>query len=61
MEESPDRVVMREELCRLVQRDPETIRRWIKAKRLPKPDVAITPRSTGWRLSTLRAAGVGVA
>jgi hypothetical protein len=36
----------------------ETIRLWIRDKRIPAPDVKITSKSHGWKLSTLRAAGI---
>ncbi|MDB5957529.1 MAG: hypothetical protein JWP60_4137 [Ramlibacter sp.] len=35
----------------------ETIRVWIKRGKLPPPDVKLSLRTMGWRLSTLRAAG----
>ena len=38
----------------------ETVRRWRKDGKLPKPDVQLTRRSVGWRLSTLRAAGINL-
>jgi len=51
-------VIYRSELCRLTGVGSETIRRWIKAKKIPPPDVAISRKTTGWRLSTLHAAGI---
>lgn len=36
----------------------ETIRRHLKAKKLPPPDVQLSRQTTAWRLSTLQAAGV---
>lgn len=38
----------------------ETIRQWIKAKKLPPPDVALSRKTTGWKRSTLAAAGVNL-
>lgn len=38
----------------------EALRRWVRDKKLPPPDVAITRRTVGWRLSTLQAAGIGL-
>lgn len=38
----------------------ETLRRWIKAGKLPKPDVHLSQKSMGWRMSTLRAAGINL-
>lgn len=55
-----DRVIWRPELQELMGVTSETIRRWMKEKRLPPPDVAMTRRKVGWRLSTLRAAGVNL-
>lgn len=57
----PDRIIYRSELGTLLNGAcSETIRRYIKAGKIPKPDVAITRKTTGWKLSTLQAAGVGV-
>jgi hypothetical protein len=39
----------------------ETLRRWMKAGKLPKPDVDLSHRTRGWRLSTLRRAGIKLA
>lgn len=36
----------------------ETVRRWIKQGKLPKPDVDFSARTRGWKLSTLRRAGI---
>ena len=56
-----DRVVWRSELMALTNvTSSETIRRWMKEGKLPKPDVALSQRTTGWRLSTLKAGGVNV-
>jgi len=38
----------------------ETVRQWIKAKKLPPPDVALSRKTTGWKRSTLEAAGVNL-
>ena len=55
-----DRVIMRDDLCAQLDVHRETVRRWLRDGRLPKPDVAITVRRIGWRRSTLVAAGIGV-
>lgn len=56
-----DRVIWRSELMKLCNvTSTETIRRWLKEDRLPKPDVRLSQRTTGWKLSTLRAAGINV-
>ncbi|MNL55305.1 hypothetical protein D3C87_1787080 [compost metagenome] len=57
---SADRVIYRSELCRMTGVGSEAVRRWIKAKKIPPPDVAISQKTMGWRLSTLRAAGIGL-
>jgi hypothetical protein len=38
----------------------ETIRRWIKAGKLPPPDVAMSLRARGWSLATLHAHGIKI-
>jgi len=57
---STDRIIYRRELCTLTGVGSEAIRRWIKANKLPPPDVAISQKTMGWRLSTLQAAGIGL-
>jgi predicted DNA-binding transcriptional regulator AlpA len=56
-----DRVILRNELQEIMSVTSESIRRWIRAGRLPAPDVAISRKTLGWRLSTLRAAGINIA
>ena len=56
-----DRMVTRAELAQLLGGvSSETIRRHLKAKKLPPPDVQLSRQTAAWRLSTLQAAGVGV-
>ncbi len=55
-----DRVIWRSDLCVLLGVGSEAIRRWMKSGKLPAPDVALSARTMGWRLSTLRAAGIGL-
>lgn len=56
-----DRMVTRAELAQLLGGvSSETIRRHLKAKRLPPPDVQLSRKTAAWRLSTLQGAGVGV-
>lgn len=38
----------------------ETMRKWIKAGKLPSPDVSMSSRTMGWRISTLRNAGINL-
>jgi predicted DNA-binding transcriptional regulator AlpA len=56
-----DRVVWRRELQQAVKVSSETIRRWMLDGRLPEPDVNLSNRTKGWRVSTLRAAGINLA
>ena len=56
-----DRVIWRPQLQELMGVTSETVRRWMKDKRLPPPDVAMSRRTLGWRISTLRASGVNLA
>lgn len=55
-----DRLIFREDLVTTLGVGKEALRRWIKAGKLPKPDVAITRRTMAWKLSTLQAAGIGL-
>jgi len=55
-----DRIVWRSDLYDLIGVCSETVRQWIKAGKLPKPDVQISTKRMGWRLSTLRATGIGL-
>lgn len=36
----------------------ETVRVWIRDKKVPEPDVQLSLRTQGWKASTLRAAGL---
>jgi predicted DNA-binding transcriptional regulator AlpA len=53
-----DRVIYRQDLCTLLGVGSEAMRRWLKAGKLPKPDVDISQKTRGWKVSTLRAAGI---
>lgn len=55
-----DRVIWRADLPALFHVSSETIRRWLKEGKLPKPDVDLTRVSKGWRMSTLRDAGINL-
>ena len=55
----PDRIIWRRDLCAALGGvSSETLRRWMKEDKLPKPDVDLSARTRGWRLSTLRKAGL---
>ena len=56
-----DRLILKTELCEALQVKPDTVSKWIKSGKLPKPDTAISRRVTGWMQSTLTAAGVNLA
>ena len=60
MSESIDRVIYRAVFQQMLGVKSVTLRKWMKSGKIPKPDVAITARTLGWRLSTLQAAGIGV-
>lgn len=53
-----DRVIYRSDLCKMLGVGSEAMRRWLKAGKVPPPDVAISRKTMGWRLSTLQAAGI---
>lgn len=55
-----DRIVWRSDLYATIGVCSETVRQWIKAGKLPKPDVQISTKRMGWRLSTLRGIGIGL-
>ncbi|MDR1310501.1 MAG: hypothetical protein LBK01_01300 [Burkholderiaceae bacterium] len=55
-----DRVIFRKELMQNMQVCSETIRRWRKTNRLPVPDVHISRKIQGWRLSTLQRHGINL-
>lgn len=55
-----DEVIWRQDFQRKMKVCSETMRRWIRDGRLPKPDVQISHKTMGWRVSTLRAAGINL-
>lgn len=55
-----DRIVWRSELYELIDVCSETVRQWMKQGKLPKPDVQISNKRMGWKLSTLQATGIGL-
>lgn len=52
-----DPIVWRKDLQAALDVTSETIRRWLKDSKLPKPDINPTRRCMGWRRSTLKASG----
>lgn len=55
-----DRVIWRRELQAATEVSSETVRRWMRDGKLPRPDVNLSYRTKGWRMSTLRAAGINL-
>lgn len=53
-----DRIIWRDELQTKLQRSTDTIRRWVKVGKLPKPDYEMSRASIGWNLSTLHQHGI---
>lgn len=60
MTEPTDRVIYRSELMSQLNVGTEAIRRWMISGKLPQPDVDISRKTRGWKLSTLQAAGIGL-
>lgn len=58
---SDDTVIWRKDLCKLLDCSSETLRKWMAIGKLPKPDVDLSQKTRGWKLSTLRAAGINLA
>ena len=58
--EVEDRVIWRADLYEKLGVGSEAIRRWMKSGKLPPPDVDISQKTRGWRLSTLHAAGIRI-
>lgn len=57
-DQQSDPVIWRADLAKRMHRSSETLRKWLKSGKLPKPDVDISQKTRGWKLSTLRAAGI---
>ncbi len=56
--EPGDKLVWRQDLQTQMQICSETMRRWLRAGKLPKPDIDISSRRLAWKRSTLEQAGV---
>lgn len=56
-----DKVIWRHDLQAIMGVSSETIRRWMKGGKLPTPDVNMSLKTVGWRVSTLRNAGINLA
>lgn len=55
-----DPVIWRSDLHKLLSVSSETVRRWIESNKLPAPDVDLSRKTRGWRLTTLRAHGINL-
>ena len=55
-----DPILTRADIMARLEVSRETVRQWIKSKKLPTPDVALTRKTTGWKRSTLAAAGINL-
>ena len=60
MSEEIDRIIWRRDLQTELEVCSETVRRWLKSEKFPKPDVDLSRRTKGWRVSTLRAHGINI-
>lgn len=58
--QDPDAIIKRGDLPRLIGVCSDTVRKMIKAQRLPPFDVDLSRKTRGWRRSTLRNHGVNV-
>jgi predicted DNA-binding transcriptional regulator AlpA len=56
----PDEIIKPPELRKRLNVCGETLRRMMKANKLPPFDVQLSRKTCGWKRSTLRAAGVDV-
>jgi predicted DNA-binding transcriptional regulator AlpA len=56
----PDEIIKPPELRKRLNVCSETLRRMMKANKLPPFDVQLSRKTCGWKRSTLRAAGVDV-
>ena len=55
-----DKVIWRHDLQTMMSVSSETMRQWIKNGKLPKPDVAMSQKTMGWKFSTLQNAGINL-
>ncbi len=58
MNDTEDRVIYRIDLCKKLGVGSEALRRWLRDGKIPKPDVDLSQKTRGWKISTLRAAGI---
>lgn len=55
-----DPIVWRDQLQEAMRISGETVRRWIRDGKLPKPDIYPTRQCMVWHQSTLRAVGLDI-
>lgn len=55
-----EQIITRRELQEKIGVHSDTMRLWIKKKKLPPFDVNLSRVTKGWRRSTLKAAGINV-
>lgn len=55
-----DPILTRADIMARLRCSRETVRQWLKAGKLPPPDVALSRKTTGWKRSTLAASGVNL-
>lgn len=53
-----DVIVWRQDFARRMNVTSEAVRRWVRDNKLPPPDVKLSMRTMGWKMSTLAAAGI---
>lgn len=56
-----DRIIWRCDLHAVLNVSSEAVRRWLNSGKLPPPDIDLSRRTRGWKVSTLRAAGIDLA
>lgn len=56
----PHAILTRADIMARLGVSRETVRQWIKAGKLPPPDVALSRKTVGWKRSTLIAAGIDI-
>lgn len=55
-----DPILTRADIMARLRCSRETVRQWLKAGKLPPPDVAISRKTMGWKRSTLIDAGISI-
>jgi hypothetical protein len=60
MTDENEMIIKRSDLPRLLKVSSDTVRKYIRDRKLPPYDVALSRKTSGWKRSTLVAAGVRV-